>query len=49
LLLLPLPPLLLLLLLLPGFWGFMFAGCCHYWGMFWYFLPGGAANSQTQE
>ncbi|WIA44569.1 hypothetical protein OEZ86_007294 [Tetradesmus obliquus] len=23
-----------------GFWGFMFAGCCHYWGMFWYFLPG---------
>jgi hypothetical protein len=23
-----------------GFWGFMFAGCCHYWGMVWYFLPG---------
>eukprot|EP00879_Flechtneria_rotunda_P005830 GHRR01006134.1.p1 GENE.GHRR01006134.1~~GHRR01006134.1.p1 ORF type:complete len:902 (+),score=349.32 GHRR01006134.1:184-2889(+) len=23
-----------------GFWIFMFAGCCHYWGMFWYFLPG---------
>jgi hypothetical protein len=18
----------------------MFAGCCHYWDMFWYFLPG---------
>jgi hypothetical protein len=18
----------------------MFAGCCHYWEMFWYFLPG---------
>lgn len=23
-----------------GFWLFMFAGCCHYWDMFWYFLPG---------
>lgn len=23
-----------------GFWIFTFAGCCHFWEMFWCFLPG---------
>eukprot|EP00878_Enallax_costatus_P035480 GHUV01039590.1.p1 GENE.GHUV01039590.1~~GHUV01039590.1.p1 ORF type:complete len:218 (-),score=57.08 GHUV01039590.1:29-682(-) len=23
-----------------GFWGFLVFGCCHYWGLVWYFLPG---------
>jgi DMSO/TMAO reductase YedYZ heme-binding membrane subunit len=23
-----------------GFWGFLLFGCCHYWAMMWYFLPG---------
>lgn len=23
-----------------SFWGFMVCGCCHYWSMVWWFLPG---------